>query len=134
MANTLIATLADLYTHGTSAASLSALTSDQHQAGLNSSADEAMGYFASRGNLPLVSWGTDLTEKVCHMAAYALLSRVGYNPDDGADKNIKLRRDDAITYLLRYSRGEITSPLIVFSTAQTTGSFPKVISRAARGW
>lgn len=129
-----IATLSDLYAYGAPASALSALTSGQQQSSLDASIELALGYFASRGNLPLVAWGLDLTQKVCHIAAYDMLSRIGFNPSDGADQNYKLRYDDALAWLLRISRGEVTPPTIIFSTPASVGSFPKVKSKPLRGW
>lgn len=129
-----LAALSDLYTHGASADALSALTSGEQQSGLDSAAEKALGFLASRGNLPLVGWGTDLTQAICHLAAYDLLSRIGYNPDDGADKNFILKNEAALKWLLQIARGEVTPPSLIFSTSVPTGQYPKVVSNPRRGW
>ncbi len=134
MAYPSLATLANLYAYGAPSSAFGSLSDPQRQAGLDGAAQVFLGFAASRGNLPLVGWGSDVIQSICHVATYDLLARVGFNPNDGADVNYVTRKDDAIKWWSRFSKGEVTPPSILFSTAKSIGSFPKVTSRPIRGW
>jgi phage gp36-like protein len=127
------ATLADLYAFGAPSSAFGSLTDAQRDAGLLAASVEADGYLRARGTLPLTSYGSDLKEKVCHIATYSLLCRVGFNPDAGSDRNYLMRKESAITWLRMIAKGEVT-PEVTFSTAYATGSQPQVRSKTLRGF
>lgn len=103
---------------------------DQALAAASSLADS---YLRSRYRLPLVSWGDDLRERVCHLAAYQLLSVRGFNPELGADQNIRLRYEDAITWLKAIAAG-LVHPDVQDSAPTPLGVAPAIVSAPPRGW
>jgi phage gp36-like protein len=130
----LLASLTDLYAYGARSDAFGSLTDAQRLAALTSASEKFLGFAASRGDLPLIAWGTDVTESVCHVAAYQLMADLGFNPNDGADKNFVDRYNAAILWWRTVARGESTPPGLIFSTPAVVGSFPKVKSKLQRGW
>lgn len=98
----------DLVVYGAQSAALASFTSDQQQSALDSASAIADSYLSAKFTLPLTAYGTDLKEAVCKIAAYNLLSARGFNPESGADANIRLRYQDAISWLKGVAKGEIT--------------------------
>lgn len=126
-------TLDDLYTYGAPSRAFGTLTDAQRTAGIQASFDEAMTYFASRGNLPLLSWDNTTARMVCQIAAYDLMCMAGFNPNQGADANYVDRAAAARVWLSKVASGSVT-PQVTFSTAKAVGSFPQVISKPQRGF
>jgi phage gp36-like protein len=94
----------------------------------------ASGILAARFDLPITSWGGDLTQAVCKIAAYEILSVRGFNPD-GDDKNVRDRYDDAMKWLADVAAGRITPIGLVDSTPDTEDlGGAEVVTVASRGW
>lgn len=125
--------LADLYTHGAPSSSFGSLTDQQRLEGLEAASSEIDDHLRARGKLPLVSWGDSIKQRCCHIAAYELMCRVGFNPAAGSDKNILDRAIFARDWLRRVSKGEVT-PECVFATTPNAHAQPRVRSKPTRGW
>jgi phage gp36-like protein len=128
------ATTADFDQFGIRAAALPAdVTSDDKQAACDSASGKADGYLGARFRLPLLNWGTDLTQYVCQIAAYDLVSgRVGYNPEAGQNTTLRDRMDDAKHWLQDVAAGKVT-PVVTDSTPAAS-SVSRVYSNTRRGW
>lgn len=59
---------------------------------------EADGYLRARYDLPLSTWGLDLTRSVCALAAESVLAVLGYNPE-GPEALVPRRARDARRWL-----------------------------------
>lgn len=101
------ATLSDL-ANFVSAKVLTAGSSAQQQAFLDTAAALANDYLRSRFDLPLATHGLQLTRHVCNLAAYDLITWRGYNPDSEADKNWRMRYEDALLWLEAVADGKLT--------------------------
>ena len=110
---------------------LAQITTGTQDAALDAASRDADGYLASRYKLPLTAWGTDLRQRVCDIAAYRLMGRLGYDPN-GADSDIRDRYDDALSWLERVGRGVITPDVV--TTAPATTVRARVLSADPRGW
>ncbi len=87
-------------------------------------------YLAQRYSLPLVSHGADLTQIVCALAAFQVMTVRGWNPDDPAARGIVQLRNDALALLKEVARGNAT--LDVVTTAPEPMEEPDVSSTEAR--
>lgn len=126
------ATPADLAAYGLPAAATASLPPATVAAALDDVSRLADGYLKSRYTMPLVSWGSELTSAVCKIAAYNLFCVRGFNPGSGADVNLRMRHDDAMTWLKAVSRQEV-HPEVVDSVAPATKQYqPKVLSKERR--
>lgn len=127
------ANLDDLDALGMPVAALATRTPSQRAAALAAASEKADSKLGVAFDLPLVAWGLDLTEAVCKIAAYDLLSVRGFNPD-GADENIRVRHDDAWTWLRDVADAKAVPVGIVDSTADVDDAGIAVVSYASRGW
>jgi phage gp36-like protein len=105
------ATITDLYTYGAPQKAFGQLTNTVLQAALDSASNYADGYLRNRWSLPLISWDTSITEIVCRIATYNLLSTRGFNPASGGDSNVEDRWKRAIRDLELIEKQQIT-PLV----------------------
>lgn len=96
--------------------------------------DEAAGYLDGAYTLPLVSWGTDLREKVACMATLKLMRFRGYAPDSGKDDTIKDASDEALVWLNRIANGKLRPTTIVDTTPLIRETEVYVESEWPRGW
>lgn len=106
---------ADLYALGLPSAALGDLSADAITAALVAASGAADGYLATRYKLPLVSCGDEVTRRVCHLAAFDLLTTRGTRPGDALDLIVK-RNDDAIAWFRDVSRGLVQPAGIVDAT------------------
>lgn len=92
----------------------------------------ASGYLRRRYLFPLTSWGFDLVEKVCDIAAFKLMFREGYSPADKSyDGNFKRRYDTAMEWLSEVGNRKI-HPFIVAGHKPVPNAGIGV--RDPRGW
>jgi phage gp36-like protein len=95
------------------------------------------GYLDTQFTLPLLTWGDDIKRCCCVLAAWDIVSGRGYNPEAGADKNIKDRYDDRLKWLDKVSKGTVI-PRVTDSTPGGTigrpGARPLMVSSSQRGW
>ncbi len=109
------------------AVALGSITNADQQAALDAASTELDGYLASQYVLPLSSWGTDLTEHTCHIAAYRLMGRRGYRAG-GVDQGFKERYDDAIRWATKISTGTVSPPGIIDSSPNLREGAPGFVS------
>lgn len=99
--------------------------------------DEAEGYLATRYTMPLVAWGEALRLHTSKLAVVSFLDKAGWQPS-GPDDVIMAAYDRAIAWLKGVSKGTISPPGIVDSSAPTAGSSvsggARVRSSTLRGW
>jgi len=135
----------DLTTFGLPLTALGQLTAAQIAGALDVASQKVDSYLRGRYALPLLAWGSEITEATAKIAAYNLLTIRGYNPAAGADINIKLRFDDAITWLNKVQRQAAHPNVTPQNTQATYYGQPKVTSQsvtqvftgataANRGW
>ncbi len=103
---TTYATLGDLPKHGTTAASLVPIASEHQTAALAAASSVVDSYLRSRFTLPLTTWGDDVRQTVCQLAAYNLLVTRGLDPEGG--KTIGDRYKAAIKWLEAVQEGRAT--------------------------
>lgn len=143
------ATTTDLATFGLSADALAGIDTNAQTAALTAASRLADGYLRARFTLPIATPSVDLVEAVCKIAAYTLLSARGFNPEAGADQNIRDRYRDALAWLKDVAAGTATpaltdsspagqlgGPFVLQSQLQSDG-LPLVVSggrSTARGW
>jgi phage gp36-like protein len=128
------ATADDFDQHGIRQAALPAtvLPADKLAAIAGASA-LADSYLGSRFRMPLVSWGVDLTQAVCAIAAFELMStQVGFNPEAGHNMVLMQRRDHALDWLRDISHGHCM-PAVTDSSPVTLGG-SRIFSNPMRGW
>lgn len=129
------AVLADLSLYGANAATFSGIASPVQQAALDAACAEADGYLRSRyprTELPLTTFGKDLTIAVVRIATFELVSVRGFNQNSGSDQVIVKRADDARAWLKSIARGEVS--LDLSPDPATSPGAPRVISNKTRGW
>lgn len=129
-----LAERADLYRFGIPSAAIAAISTADQDSQLDSASELALGMIYGRYKGPLVSWADDLRMQVCRIAAYNLLNIRGYNPAAGADVNIKMRNDEAITWLTSVARQEISPNIVGAPSASPAYDSPDVISAPLQGW
>lgn len=64
-------------------------------------------YIVSQFKLPLTSWDMSLTLAACNIAAYLLACQFGFNPAAPGDQLVKLRYDQAISWLVEIREKKI---------------------------
>ena len=134
------ATTTDFDTHGLPLAKLPpSVTTDKLNAALIAASAKADSYLRSRFTLPISSYGLDLTEAVCAIAAWSVLSgQVGFNPEAGHNVAIMTRKEDAIRWLEQISHGHAVPEGIVDSSPSAGPGGPaagaQAYSNPMRGW
>lgn len=129
------ATTAEFDVHGIRPAALpAAISSGDKTAAITAASGKADSYLASRFRLPLLSWGTDLTQAVCAMAAFELIATLMlFQPEASANAVLMERNERAVKWLTQVSKGEATPAGIVESEpAESTVS--RIYSSPPRGW
>jgi phage gp36-like protein len=89
--------------------------------------------------LPLIQVGLDLKMRVAWIAAWTLLSSVGFAPENGADNVYRQRYEDALKWLEGLRDGDITSVDTIGTTpgpadVAAQARRPTVISGSSRGF
>lgn len=122
---------------GLPAASMSGLSGTKKVEGLAAATELASGILSVRYTLPIVAWGNDLSQAVCKLGAYDLLSVRGFNPD-GDDQNVRMRYDDALKWLMAVANSKANAMgLVDSSTTPTTpedGGGVEIVTHSPRGW
>jgi phage gp36-like protein len=129
------ATAADFDAFGISPAALpdSILDSDKLRA-VQAASGRADSYLGARFRLPLISWGADLSQAVCAIAAFELVAtKVGFNPDAAHNQVLIDRKEDAIRWLEQVSRAHVMPSGVVDSTPPAA-SVARVYSNKPRGF
>lgn len=94
---------------------LSGLTNWQLDDAIAWASDEIDGYLAKRFSLPLQTVSKDIKRRCAILASSYLLTRRGFRPGAPLNEMVVKLYDDAVEWLLRVSRGDIT-PQCVDST------------------
>lgn len=125
------ATVADLKQLGLVAGALSGVDEADIDAALVAASSVADGYLASRygSSLPLTAWPESLTMAVCQIAAFRIMSAIGFNPEDGSHEVIRMGFEDAMRWLRDVSAGRVT-----LISAPAPALTPKVWSDDSRGF
>jgi phage gp36-like protein len=118
------------------------ITEDAVDSNLVAASRTADGYLSVEGfpyTLPLLQVGADLEMRICWIAAWTLLSSVGYAPENGADNLYRQRYEDALKWLEGVRDGNITSVDTIGTTPgpadpATLSGRPTVISGSSRGF
>jgi hypothetical protein len=127
-------TLSDLYRFGAPAASFGSLSDGDRQDAIAAAYAELEAAATAQGKTPLGDpLPDDVRQKICHVAAYELMSRVGFNPTAGADANYLVRANTARAYFRDIARG-IVRPAFIFDAPRESRAQPKVVSKPLRGW
>ncbi len=113
---------------------LTAVSSEDQETAIAAASSLADSYLSARYTLPLSEWGYDLRRVVCHIASWDLLSRRGFDPENAADKAIRMRYDDAIKWLADVRDGKNTPTDIVDATPEVEDSGPHIVTTTRRGW
>jgi phage gp36-like protein len=98
---------------------------------LDAASTLADGYLRARYVLPLSSWGDDLTQAVCAVAAASLMMTLGLDPESPTATMIRERSKEARRWFEMVAAKKI-HPTVTEGGAPVDGAV--VISPAARGW
>jgi len=134
------ATLADLDTFGLPAGALEGKQLDKQKT-LDAASAFADSFLGNKYNLPIKPfpglegapdfYDPALVMAVVKIAAWMLMSRRGFNPDNGSDQVLRLGYEDARTWLLRVSNGQA---VVQVQQAQPESLQPDISSNAPRGY
>lgn len=124
------ATVSDLTTYGLPANALGQLSPTMQQAQLDNASKKVDTYLRGRYPLPLITWGTEITEAVCVLAAYTVIAVRGFNPSSGADVVLRDRYLDTVNWLIRVQKQQAHPDVTTTPSASEAQSFnqPTVIS------
>lgn len=96
---------------------LGSLTTAEQDAALESASRKADSYLGVVFELPLTSWGADLKDAVCYLAAYRLMSRRGFLPESGDAELFRDNYKDAIKWLEQVAGGKVKPIDVVDSSS-----------------
>lgn len=113
---------ADLTALSISAGALAGISAGDQQAALESESEYADSYLSKRFTLPLTSWGRDLKQAVCDLAAYRLMKRRGFNPEKNDAEQLRLAKKDAETWLEKVSTGKVNPMNVRDSSGQAANA------------
>lgn len=137
MADPVYAVTADLSLFGINPNALANLNASVIPAALSSASREVDGYLRTQFKLPLLAWGDDIKKATCVIAVYSAMSFRGFNPENGADKNIRDRYQDTIRWLTAVSKGSVIPAVTDSASGSAEGrpsSRPIMYSSPQRGW
>lgn len=87
-------------------------------------------YLRGSHKLPLqVPYPIEIIKATCELAAYSILSIRGFDPENGADNNVRLRSRDRLRWLENLSKGKVQLSLTADSTPTKHDGAPIVRSR-----
>lgn len=129
------ATAADFDVHGIRPeARPAAITAEQISAAIVAASGKADSYLSARFRLPLSSWGVDLTQAVCAIAAFEMVSTLLlFQPDPATNVVLVGRKDDAIDWLKQVAAGK-ANPADLTDSDPPASSVARVHSKTPRGW
>lgn len=94
------------------------------------------GYLSRKFVLPLITWQSDLTQKVIDCVAYDVMMTRGFNPDSPSDAHLRMRFEDAQKWADKIPLG--TTPMVVDSSGATkpgiNATTPTVTTATQRGF
>lgn len=132
------ATEEDLITWGISDRALQGIEPAMITAALDAASRTVDGYIASQYTLPLTAIGTDLKMHTAWLAAYNLMTSVGYKPS-GNDEILEERQGKAIKWLEGVGAGRVQPAGMAGSAGPTIGgqaaaARPMIVSATPRGF
>lgn len=137
MASPRYCTAADLASLGIRAEALRDIPIPDITTAIEAAGDEIDGYLGARYELPLRSWGSDLRRHCAKMVVYDLVTVRGFNPSRPGDEQIRLGREDALTWLAHIANGKIVPRVVDSSSGATEGTVSggvQVSSFESRGY
>lgn len=121
--------------YGLPTATLDALASSTVQEALLSSASGLMdSYLGARYSVPLSTYGAEVTECCCVLAAYTILQRRGFNPDNAWETAVQARRAEWLDWLKGLASGSVSLPGVTESESDAWATVIGTLSDDARGW
>lgn len=108
---------------------LSESTEEQQLDALQAATDEALGYLRGKYLLPLTSWSKDIRDRVCHIAIWKLVNRVGF---DESEVQFRTNYTDAIAYFRDCATANLNPDIV--DSKPTTAVYSRVRSEPRRGW
>jgi phage gp36-like protein len=127
----------DIPVYGVSEDAISGIPPESVEQALQGASSQIDSAFRSRFTLPLFSVDQATVRCCCVLAVYDLLVVRGYNPAAGADENLRLRFQDANSWLRQVASGLMT-PDVKDSSADpepgTDSTRARVMSSSSRGW
>lgn len=137
MADPVYAQVSDFGTYGINEAATRSIDSTKIAKNLSSASRKIDQFLRSQFTLPILVWGDDLREMCCVLAVWPLISGRGYNPENGVDKNIKDRYDDAMALLKLWAGGTAIPSVTDSAPGASEGrpsARPRMVSSSQRGW
>ena len=132
------ATTTDLARYGLPTVATTGIATAALEAALDAASVLADSYLRSRHSVPLTTYGVDLTQMVCALAAETILTTRGFDPTRANGDAITLRADNARTWLrdvsagrAAVSGGNATPAAVSIARASTA---PATSSTGERGW
>ncbi len=125
------ASRADLHALGLPEAALASIPDVEQEAALEAASALADSYLRVRYDLPLTSWGRELSRAVALIAAYDLMSRRGYDPTRPGQENLRMRYEDAIRWLEGVAAGRV-DPGVVDAAPEVSSSAIQAVTRERR--
>lgn len=120
---TVYATRTDLTRLAIAAQALGGISTDTQDAALASASSTIDSYLQGRFKLPLASYGIDITECACAIAAWLLIKGRGLQPGNEAWESLRSGYTDALRWLKDVSDGRA---LPAFPTAKDADQFTPV--------
>jgi phage gp36-like protein len=97
--------------------------------------DVISGIIQNHYGLPLASWGDDLRNDTCSIAAWMILSKtIGVNPESDGDKAIRDNHNDARKNARAVADGDAEYFGAIDSTPDEDDGGAQIYSDAPRGW
>lgn len=137
MADPIYAQVSDFGAYGINEQAIRGYDSVKIQKNLSAASRKIDQFLRPQFTLPIVAWGDDLREMCCVLAVWPVISGRGYNPESGADQNIKTRYDDAMKLLKLWSEGTAIPSVTDSTPGGSTGrpgARPAMVSSSQRGW
>ena len=136
------ATIEDLRRYGLPETATVGVPDATLEAELEAASSTADAYLRGRFNLPLLSWGTDITMRVAHIAAYNIMRNRGFAPEAGSDVTIKEAYYEAVGFPDRPGSGwfpavqrqAIHPDVTETATGADAHPFPQIRTASRRGW
>jgi phage gp36-like protein len=116
-------------------AALTGISSGDRQVALDDASAEADTYLRAQYTLPLgAPYDRTLVRHVCALAAWALLCRRGFNPEQGSNKTFETNYDKAIAWLKALARREVSLAESADASPTIAKGGPRVSSKPRQGW
>lgn len=91
---------------------LGRFTQEEQDRALQAASWTADGYLRTRYAMPIIRWGLDLTRCIAAIASYDLMVQKGFDPGLASDEQLRLRYQDALSWLRSVQNGVIDPGLV----------------------